>query len=303
MNDARTSSLFLRSRSRVRGFVVLAIAGWAGVSGCGKWEEAQVPHWIVVPVPEVVVEAGEGTANARIEEVWVYTETRVLGAFPLPARIPVLPAEEGENVTLTFLPGIRANGVAATRKPYPFYEAFRQSFGLREGAIDTLTWSTGYVEGAFVQVAEDFENANRFVAGNTSTAEMVRTTDPEWVREGVGSGFCMLDDSHPVLYAMTNEQQYALPDDGAVWMEFEARGDIHFAIGIAAFTPAGVQRVPILIVAPTDGEWKKFYLDLGPVVRSVNNALWWEITLDAALEPGATGGRFALDNLKLVGYP
>lgn len=280
-----------------------ALPAWAVVAGCGKWEAAQVPHWIVVPVPEVIVASGEGTANARIEEVWVYTEKRVLGAFPLPARVPVLPDEEGGNVTLTFLPGVRANGVAATRKPYPYYAVHRQTFALEPGAEDTLEWTTGYAEGTFVQVAEDFENANRFVAGGTSTAEVVRTTVPEWVREGTGSGYCALDADHPVLYAMTNEQQYALPRNGSVWMEFEARCDYPFAIGLAAFTPAGVERVPILVVAPTDGAWKKFYLDLGPVVRSINNALWWEITLDAALEIGDVGGQMGWDNIKLVGYP
>jgi hypothetical protein len=39
------------------------------------------------------------------------------------------------------------------------------------------------------------------------------------------------------------------------------------------------------------------------VVRSINNALWWEITLDAALEIGDVGGQMGWDNIKLVGYP
>ena len=32
---------------------------------------------------EVTTEEDEGTDSHRIEEVWVYTETDVLGAFPL----------------------------------------------------------------------------------------------------------------------------------------------------------------------------------------------------------------------------
>ena len=46
----------------------------------------------------------------KVEEVWVYNATDVLGVYPLPATV-ALPAGEAQTVTL--VPGIRANGVAA----------------------------------------------------------------------------------------------------------------------------------------------------------------------------------------------
>ena len=154
------------------------------------------------------MEPGQGEPTERIEEVWVYTERGVLGAFPLPADIPLLLEDLGESESLTFLPGIRANGVSASRKPYPFYRAVTLDLAVVPGKSDTLVLSTGYADGVDVVVAEDFETANRFIEAATSTAEVVRTTDPAWVLDGQGSGYIALGPGAAVLTATTNEQQY-----------------------------------------------------------------------------------------------
>ena len=64
---------------------------------------------------EVTTEEDQGTNSHRIEEVWVYTETDVLGAFPLPADITLSPEQLGSEATITLLAGIRANAVSASR--------------------------------------------------------------------------------------------------------------------------------------------------------------------------------------------
>lgn len=270
------------------------------LAGCGKLNEAEVPHRLHVPFVDVVLEPGEGSASSRIEEVWVYTPTDVLGAFPLPADIPVLPGAEGEAVELTFSAGIRANGIAASRKPYPPYEVHRQTFQLTPGGTDTLGLTLGYADGFEVLFVEDFENANRFAESSTSTAQIVRTTAPEWVFEGEGSGRAWLSAQQAVVWAQTNEQQYHLNPTGSCWLEFDYACTQAFAIGLNPQNLVQDNPTPILVLNSSDGAWKKIYLDLGPVVRSETLAAWFEVTLEAAWDGSADSTYFAVDNLKIV---
>ncbi len=248
------------------------------------------------------MEPGQGEPTERIEEVWVYTERGVLGAFPLPADIPLLRDDLGESETLTLLPGIRANGVSASRKPYPFYRTVEYAVEVVPGKSDTLALTTGYAEGVDVVIVEDFETANRFAEAATSTAEVVRTTDPAWVLDGDGSGYIALGPGAAVLTATTNEQQYALPPNAPVWLEIDYRCSHEFAVGLLALNAGNTTRTPILVLRPTDGARKKVYLDLAPVVRSLPGTDGWEVTLDAVWDGVTQGAVIVVDNLKIVTF-
>lgn len=294
--------LFMRispDSSRIQNPVIATTCMLLLAAGC-EWRSAAPPHMVHVPEISLATSAMEGTASARIEEVWVYTETDVYGAFPLPADIP-WPVENGP-ATLRFLPGIRANAVSATRQPYPFYETLEWTIVPEPAGRDTVTWTTAYNSFAAVSVVEDFELANRFAESVTSTAEVVRTTDPAWVFEGDASGFVRLTPSEALLVAATNEQQLNLNPDGPVWLEMNFRCNQVFAVGLEAHNLVEVTRTPILVLNPTDGEWKKIYLDLGPVVRSATTAAWFELALDANYDGSVDTAQIAIDNLKIVQY-
>jgi hypothetical protein len=272
------------------------------ITGCiDSWDGP--PHFLHVASMEVTTEGDEGSDSHRIEEVWVYTETDVLGAFPLPADIPLSPEQLGPSANLTLLAGIRANAVSATRQPYPFYDALPTSLDLEYGGRDTLNLTVGYTEQTQVILAEDFESANRFEMGSTSTAEVVRTEDPQWVFEGVGSGLIELSSDRQVLLASTNEQQYDLSSTGPVWLEMNYSCTQTFVVGLAAANAFNSSRIPILVLNPTDGDWKKIYLDLGPVIRSTPDATHYEIILEAYYDNSQEVTHIALDNFKLLRYP
>ena len=151
-----------------------------------------VPHMIVVPSFNFSTSLDEGTDSHGIEEVWVYTETDVLGVFPLPAEIPVVYDDEQELVDLRVLAGIRANGIAATRKPYSFYNIMELDMQYEPGKTDTVEFTSTYTDNANIILAENFESANRFQTEPGSTAEVIRTTADEWVFEGDASGLILL---------------------------------------------------------------------------------------------------------------
>lgn len=252
---------------------------------------------------DLTTDEEQGSDSHRIEEVWVYTETDVLGAFPLPADIPLSPEQLGPEANLQLLAGIRANAISATRQPYPFYEAIPTSLPVTYGGRDTLSLVLGYTEQTQVILAENFESANRFKMSNTSTAEIIRTEDPDWVFEGSGSGFAELSSDQQVLIASTNEQQYDLSSSGPVWLEMNYRCSQPFAVGLAAANSLNSSRIPILVLNPTEDIWKKIYLDLGPVIRSTPDATNYEIILEAFYDNSQAVTNIAFDNFKLLRYP
>lgn len=272
------------------------------ILGCkDSWEGP--PHFLHVDSIQLQTETGEGEATSRIEEVWVYTETDVLGAFPLPADIPLSPYELGNTAELTLSAGIRANAISSTRQPYPFYDAVKTQLNLTYGGRDTVSLTVGYTELTEVVIAEDFETANRFQASATSSADLVRTENPDWVLDGGGSGLVVLDANHHTLISATNEQEYQLQSNGPVWLELDYACTQPFWIGLEVRNSSNLQRVPILRLNSTEGDRNKIYLDLGPVVRTSPDATHFEITCDAYYDGSADSTVVLVDNFKLLRYP
>lgn len=272
-------------------------------TGCGLWtDEITVPHNIVVPSFNLSTVENEGTASNNIAEVWVYSETDVLGVFPLPATIPVLQQDEEDIVHITLLPGVRVNGISSTREPYPFYEVVELDIDFEPGGLDTVEFNSNYVSGSQIILSEDFESANRFQASSTSTAEVVRTVDPAWVFEGVASGMILLSVEESYVISTTQEQLYDLSESVATFLEFNYKCDNSFAVGMEAIGGVLPERTPIIVLNPSGGEWVKMYLDLSPFLRSTPTAYGYELTLDAILDMGQETGYVVVDNFKIVHY-
>ena len=257
---------------------------------------------------ELTTTPEQGTAAHKVEEVWVYSSTDVLGVYPLPATV-ALPAGEAQTVTL--VPGIRANGVTATRRVYPFYDTQRVSLDGDPSTQTDVAFGGGYIDGegqsTKVILAEDFESANRFLESSNSNAEVVRVTNPAEVFEGVASGYIRLDESSTQLNAVTHEQFFDLPRDRPVYLEFHYKCDVAFAVGLEVFGGSQSGRLPILVLNPTceDGEscvWNKIYLDLYPALSSMPDAGSFEIGLNATIPADGTEGNIWLDNFKFVHF-
>ena len=67
---------------------------------------------------------GYDIEDANITDAWVTMDGINLGVFELPAQIPIL--DEGEH-NFRISPGIKENGMSATRMIYPFYEIHESS--------------------------------------------------------------------------------------------------------------------------------------------------------------------------------
>ena len=170
-----------RFTTRSRRFACVAIVVTLGIwTACTpeKWDLGS-PELIHISEYNLTTTPEQGTAEHRVEEVWVYSTTDVLGVYPLPATV-ALPS--GHPEALTLVPGIRANGVSATRRTYPFYEVTRiETDGDPSTEMD-VAFGGGYVNtdalSTKVILAEDFESANRFWKAPTATWKSCASRSP-----------------------------------------------------------------------------------------------------------------------------
>lgn len=287
-----------------------ACAWWVllGITGCTveEWNPGQ-PEVLEISAYQLTTTPEQGTARHRVEEVWVYSSTDVLGVYPLPAQV-ALPS--GSPQALTLVPGIRANGIASTRRPYPFYTSNTVEIDGDPATLESHEFEGTYVQSAQAQtailLAEDFESANRFQSTSGGNAPVVRVTDPAEVFEGTASGFVHLDSAHTQLNAATNEQFYNLPRDRALYLEFHYKCDVTFTVGLEVIGGTQAGRLPILGLNPTcaDGTcaWNKVYLDLYPALSSMPDAVAFELALNALIPADGTEGNVWLDNFKFVHF-
>ena len=106
-------------------------------TSCDKFKGDQtIPAYLTIDSIYLTTSLSmQGSASAKITDAWVYVDEVQIGAFQLPARIPVL--ERGMH-EVQILPGIKQNGIAATRAAYPFYAPIEQTLELTEGDTTTL---------------------------------------------------------------------------------------------------------------------------------------------------------------------
>ena len=289
---------------KLNGKLLLSLALIIG--GCDMKDNSPgIPHIVKVNNFDLSTDpVDEGSDTHDVNEVWVYSSQDVLGVFPLPATIPYLDEDDNGIVDVTILAGIKANGIAATRTPYNLYQA--ESLEVEFHAGDTTiieTFNTQYSNSAEIILCEDFESTCRFIPNIISSADIVRTIDNEYVLYGSGAGLILLSDSMNQVFSTTQDDLHDLQTiSGEIWLEYDYKSDNTFSVGLEAIGGSEDGRYPIYIHNSTGGEWKKMYLELGPIVWTTPGSEGYAITLDAILDQGENSGYIVVDNFKIVHF-
>lgn len=77
-----------------------------------------MPSYLYIEKIGLNTQYEQGTASHKITDAWVYVDETLIGAFELPATIPIL--TEGLK-KITIRPGIKLNGISNTRAIYPYF--------------------------------------------------------------------------------------------------------------------------------------------------------------------------------------
>lgn len=245
----------------------------------------------------------EGSLSHKITDAWVYIDEQLIGCFELPVTFPVL--YEGSHL-IRIRAGIKVNGIAATRAPYPFYNDFSQTITLEKGSKITLAPSVVYNANTHFAIMENFEAAgNNMVKTiySDTTLQIITSPDPN-VFEGnlpnsIHSGIAYLDATHH-KFECTSIDSFLLPKGGAsVFLELNYKSNYTFTVGVIAKGSASTTQFAALSFNPST-TWNKGYVNLTPTISGAYSADNYKITIGMVNNTNSDSLAILLDNIKLV---
>ena len=244
----------------------------------------------------------EGSLNHNISEAWVYVNDEIMGVFQLPCKIPILKAG---TFNIKIMPAIRNNGIASTKKIYPFLDIYEVTGTLVQNQTLVLSPVTKYKDNISFTI-EDFEDINSSLLPdpNTSaTTYQLSNTNLEWFN---GNYYAKINlnavDSSWVAYT-TWTSYIAKGKDAYLEVDYHTTNTI--VTELIEISPSGtVPRINYGMNAqdPSSVTWKKIYFDLKELIAAGASGAYFEQGFVAALDAGKTDTEIWIDNIKLVHF-
>lgn len=239
----------------------------------------------------------------NLSEVWLYVDNKLVGVFELPCTVPVLAS--GDNVKIQMLPAIRNNGIAATKKAYPFLKPYEVTMSLTPGESRTFNPTTQYFDNVHF-ITEDFTQAQfDFTTDPLSTASITREANSNIsMTPGNPYGRIHLTTSDSLWIGYSSEDQ-DLPGGGTeVYLEIDYMNTNSLLTGVLGIAADGaVAQNPNISLNPQSAasmRWKKIYIDLKEIVSNSTSAVAFRQYLRAKLDDGLSEGDVYIDNIHVV---
>jgi hypothetical protein len=245
-------------------------------------------------------ETGERETDLSISEVWLTVDGIFLGAYDIPARIPVLTAG---LATVDLRWGIRQDGRTQFPDIYPFYEPILRTIDLVPGSTINLgILPVSYSAETNIIINEDFEPNNQRSFTDILAGESGLVASTENVYQGEASGKITLTPGNQTVEIASRDVYSGLTDfmRGNVWIEVTFRSDVPVIWGVVGILPGvGLSRFYDPGFNPSD-TWRKIYFN---VTGAVGNSLLEEYNFSLFTSiNGAeiTSGNVFLDNIKVL---
>ena len=243
------------------------------------------------------------TESINITDTWVTVNGNFMGAFEIPSSVPLIGLNEITDLRIS--PGIKENGISATRIIYPFYEIFEQfdaDFDENITIYPTTKFketvnckfsSTGSFEGLGDGLLEGAKN---------NTSVISNTTNPNEVFQGEKSCKISLNSSSNILYASSKEFSFfddfpILPNN--VFLELNFKSSVSFEYGLLNYILNDSIEVECGGINKSD-EWKKIYLNLSEQIVPYMNSSVFKIYFKGDFSGENFEDYILLDNIKVI---
>ncbi|TRZ75746.1 MAG: hypothetical protein D4R97_01950 [Bacteroidetes bacterium] len=271
-------------------------------TSCEKFSGDQtVPAYLRIDSIRLTTDySTQGTAMNNITDAWVYIDGELIGTFQLPATFPVL--KQGSH-SLMVLPGVKKDGIAATRINYPLYQQINKTINLvADDTLDVGTLSTTYSTKTKFIWKEDFDNAAITLDTTNATTEKIKQTpsDSPFTLEGLHSGIVELDTIGATFEAVSHST-FTIPNS-SVYLEMNFNVNTSLIVGVYVTTFGIINPPsPIMTLLPTNDKWKKIYIDLTTTLNAYSGATKFRVYYYVK---NTSGGhyRILLDNIKVLSF-
>lgn len=284
-------------------FYFLAFTLFTATS-CNKFDgEQTVPSYLRVDsVSFSSNQHTQGTNSHKITDIWVYVNSQLIGAYELPVTFPVLARGKQK---LEIRPGIKMNGIAATRVPYPFYKPYIiNGFNFIEDSVQLVQPVSSYYDNLTFAWMEDFENTSLSIEKTSRSDTGIFRTSPAYspqaftFGQSAYSGVIHLEGLKQ-KFQVASFSGYSLPGKGSpVFVELNYKCDRPFGIGMFATLNGSIINMPLLVANKSE-QWNKLYINLSPNVTEYSTATNFKIYFES--DKGVDNqAQFFFDNIKLI---
>lgn len=257
----------------------------------------QIPAYIHIDKFNVTTLSSQGSNSSRITDAWVYIDDEPIGAFELPATIPVL--YEGQH-EITLMAGIKVDGIASTRAIYPFYESYIINTSLFPDSVITLSPTVTYSSAANFLWLEAFEDGGVTIQKTSNSDTLVEKTSQNGeVFEGSYSGVIHLDAAHPYFEGKSIDEFILQGGTSPTFLELNYKCNNEVCVGLYANSSSIVMKLDKMCLFPTD-TWTKIYINLNSTVNLAYSPDNFQVFFAASKSDDVSEVTILLDNIKLI---
>lgn len=287
---------------------------------CDNFEgEQEIPSYIevkgfkVVENPNFSYEQQEGFLTSDITDVWLVVDGKNLGTYSLPKdssgiRIPIL--KEGIH-TIDLEPGVKYNGMAATRDYYRFYTYYTEQVDLKPGqvinmGIKEVMYDKDKADISFYHLFENglspFESV---VADSTDKNKYFSIISNDSVKYG-SNCLAMYSTSSKDDYKILSKDSVVCSNTNAMILEIDYHSNIPFEVGVyGRMSSTTTRQTYVSAMRLKENEtmgWKKMYIILGKVWSQISYQPF-KIYFQPFNTKNITNGYIHIDNIKVIHFP
>ena len=265
---------------------------------CDGDQEA-APTYLSVQKFSFNVRAGEGTGRQNITDAWVYANGQYIGAYELPAIVPLL---ANGKTDVRILPGYRQDGRITNAYRYALLQPFETTLFFNDLDTSVVHPYTAYQDGLKFPFVEGFDGAHFLNTDRDNDPETkLQLTGSGDAFEGSRSGVIELTEQHSVITCVYDIERVIPQSPDPIILELHFKSDIPFSIGFIA--NKGISGEEDLIQANLlpKSEWTKVYFDFREIIN-LSNAVSYRLAIRANFQANInlTTQRIWLENIKVI---
>jgi hypothetical protein len=278
-----------------------------GLGGCNYFE-TENPEAVYLTIDSVGFNQTlvPSITDQRIEDIYVYADGKLLGAYQVPFTIPVTDLSKKR---ISLLAGVYADGIRNARVQYPFFATIDSTFTWEVGKNYRMRPVFNYVP----YLSTPFKFSENFERGFTMLDTFQSTGAKIKIRQHTNLAFkagetsyleVSSDTSIAVLLQVASEGELPTVDRSRpTYLEFQFQSNYDMIVGVLVKEPGSEQWIPAynLYLKPSDS-WKKVYCTLDDEVASAPSGSKYKIFFRSAHGGGTDSTYYRLDNVRLMTY-
>jgi len=260
--------------------------------------EETVPSYLRIDTIKLDVASNLGSNSHKITDAWVYVDDQAIGAFELPAKLPIL--VEGKHKVF-IKAGIKVNGIADTRGAYPFYDGYTTEVNFVKDSVVKINPIVNYYSVTSFPLNEDFESSGILLIKTSRSVTTIEKTNATFnVFEGEYSGIVHLTPAAD-LFECESMEAFKLPLSGnPIFLELNYKTEIPFSVGIFANYRDGSSKQHSIFVVNKSNNWNKIYINMAEGISNYPDAIDFNIYIGTTLPTTQNEATLLFDNIRLV---